>query len=39
VARRRVALAGVAETDDQDAIARLLALAVLIAAAAKDRQG
>jgi hypothetical protein len=34
-----VALARVAEADDQDAIAALLALAALGPAAAKDRQG
>jgi hypothetical protein len=39
VAGRRVALTRVAEADDQDAIALLLALAALGPAAAKDRQG
>jgi hypothetical protein len=36
---RGVALTWIAEADDQDAIALLLALAALSPAAAKDRQG
>jgi hypothetical protein len=36
---RGVALTRVAQTDDQDAIALLLALAALSPAAAKNRQG